>query len=138
MNQLNKPSDNQAPPQLASDKSFQQFTQQGKNQVNVTEHNTAVGIPNLSGHLTPSTVWGRWFLRWLGFFSVGCTLPFLTATSIGGLAAPALLLTLLALAGGYCLVDRRAIGVVLVCTVIVIVGAFVALPTFLNLLIGAF
>jgi hypothetical protein len=134
MNQLN-PLANQ-PPLQAAEKTYQQHTQHGTNQVNVTEHNTAVGLPNLSGHLLPSTIWGRWFLRWCGFFSVGCALPFLASTSIGGLVAPALLLTLMAVAVGYCLVDRRAIGIVLVCAAVFIVGAFVALPAFLALLSG--
>ncbi len=117
MNPLN-PLAHQLPLQVP-DKSFHQHSQQGVNQVNVTEHNTAVGVPNLNGHLLPPIVWGRWFARWCGFFALGCAVPFLVvaAPPLVGVLLPAAILLLLAIGAGYCLVDRRAIGVVLICAV---------------------
>jgi hypothetical protein len=134
MNQLT-PLGQQAPLQ-ATDKNFHQVTQQGTNQVNLTEHNTAVGLPNLSQHLQPSTIWGRWFVRWIGLMTVGAVLPVLAHTPIG-LAAPVIALALLALGAGYVISDRRATGVVLVCGAALAIGFVISFPAFIALLIGA-
>jgi hypothetical protein len=121
-----------------AEKTFQQHTQQGTNQVNVTEHNTAVGIPNLAGYLLPPVVWSRWFLRWVGCFAVGCAIPFLVVAlpPIGGLFVPIFILVTLAIGAGYCCSDRRVIGVMLVCFGIAVIGLFVTLPLVIPKLFG--
>jgi hypothetical protein len=125
-----------APPLQSSEKAFNQATQNGTNQISLTEYNQAVGLPNLSGHLQPSTVWGRWFVRWIGLATVGAVLPILTRTPIG-LAAPVIALALLALGAGYVISDRRATGVVLVCGAALAIGFVISFPAFIALLIGA-
>jgi hypothetical protein len=121
-----------------AEKTFQQHTQQGTNQVNVTEHNTAVGIPNLTGHLLPPVIWSRWFLRWVGCFAVGCAVPFLVAAlpPIGGVLVPMSMLVALAIGAGYCCTDRRVIGVTLVCLSIAVIGLFVTLSMVIPKLFG--
>ena len=136
MNQLNPLG--QPPPLQSTEKTYQQHTQHGTNQVNVTEHNTAVGIPNLTGHLLPPVVWNRWFIRWVGCFTVGAALPFLMAAlpPLGGILVPLMVLVAMVIGFGYAQFNRQTLAVALVGAAIAIIAVLFALVMLANQLIG--